>query len=44
MGERGGRYTHTVGYSSGAMAALGLVVLLLTIGGVLALLKYVLKW
>ena len=70
LGDRTGRYTHTVGYSrwktshfddhhiwyviwymiwdislhSGAMWALGLVVLLVTIAGVLALLVYVLKW
>jgi len=44
LGDRKGRYTHTVGYSSGAMWALGLVVLLVTVAGVLALLVYVLKW
>ena len=82
LGDRTGRYTHTVGYSrqlstpslnhllhyiiahkkvifftililvimtivivySGAMWALGLVVLLVTVAGVLALLVYVLKW
>ena len=32
------------GYSSGAMAALGIIMLLLTIGGVVALLILVLKW
>merc|ERR1712037_882254 len=44
LGDRTGRYTHTVGYSSGAMWALGLVVLLVTVAGVLAVLVYVLKW
>ncbi len=32
------------GYSPGAMAALGIIMLLLTMGGVVALLIWVLKW
>ena len=44
MGDRSGNYEHNTGYSPGSMAALGIMMLLLTIGGVLALLVFVLKW
>merc|ERR1712080_437238 len=44
LGDRSGHYTHKVGYTGGAMAALGISLLVLTLGGVLALLVYVLKW
>ena len=37
-------FTTIVSLCSGAMWALGLVVLLVTVAGVLALLVYVLKW
>jgi len=46
LGDRGGSYTHKAKgtYSSGSMAALGIIMLLLTVGGILALLVFVLKW
>eukprot|EP00092_Neocalanus_flemingeri_P024038 GFUD01026073.1.p1 GENE.GFUD01026073.1~~GFUD01026073.1.p1 ORF type:complete len:177 (+),score=42.49 GFUD01026073.1:62-532(+) len=45
LGSReGGQFTHKTGYTSGSMAALGIVMLILTVGGILALLVYVLKW
>jgi len=43
--DRSGSYSYEdKGYSSGAMAALGIIMLLLTTGGVVALLIWVLKW
>lgn len=44
LGDRSGSYTHKTGYSSGSMAALGIMMLILTVGGILALLVFVLKW
>jgi len=45
LGSReGGQFTHKTGYTSGSMAALGIVMLIVTVGGILALLVYVLKW
>jgi len=44
IGDRSGSYSHKNGYSSGSMAALGIMMLILTVGGILALLVYVLKW
>jgi len=46
LGDRSGSYTYkaTHSYSSGSMAALGIVMLLLTVVGVLSLLVFVLKW
>ena len=47
MGSRidsgSGSYTYKVGYSSGAMAACGIILLLITVGGFGALLVFVLK-
>jgi len=44
LGDRSGDYAHKNGYSSGSMAALGIMMLLITVGGILALLVLVLKW
>jgi len=42
--KSGDSYIHKTGYTSGSMAALGIVMLIVTVGGILALLVYVLKW
>jgi len=45
LGSReSGQFMHKTGYTSGSMAALGIIMLLVTVGGILALLVYVLKW
>jgi len=45
LGDRSsGSYTHKTGYSSGSMAALGIMMLIITVAAILALLVFVLKW
>lgn len=43
LGDRGGSYTYKDGYTPGAMAACGIILLLITIGGFGALLVFVIK-
>jgi len=44
LGDRSPDQSHKSGYRAGSMAALGIVMLILTVGGILALLVFVLKW
>lgn len=44
LGDRNGNYVHKTGYTSGSMAALGIIMLIITVSGSLALLVFVLKW